>query len=86
MLMDKIIVLFNIGDYDQSIAIYKQDRGVELESAPTDSLVDTIIGFCKKYSINNIDLVGNAAYLEKYKKDFFTKYDCENLNINIVSR
>ena len=70
--MDKIIVLFNIGDYDQSIAIYQQGGGVELESAATDSLVDTIIGFCKKYSINDIDLVGNAAYLEKYKKDFFT--------------
>lgn len=86
MLMDKIIVLFNIGDYDQTIAIYKRGIGVELQSAPTDSLVDTIIGFCKEYSINDIDLVGNTAYLEKYKKDFFTKYDCKDLNINIVSR
>lgn len=85
--MDKIVVIFSLGDYEQTIAIYKSGKGVELDSAPADELVDKVIGLCKEFSISNVDLVGNNNHLEKYKADFLTRYDLENsLNVNIVAR
>lgn len=82
--MNKIVVINNMFDKNQSIVIYKDNQLIETVDADIDDMVDIVKGLCSKYSITTVDLVGNQSYLEKYKQQFNTEFS--NITVNIVSR
>lgn len=82
--MDKIIVISNMFDKEQSIAVYKNNLLITTISTPIDEMVDTVKGLLSQYSLSSVDLVGNKDFLEKYKNAFNT--DFNHINVSIVSK
>lgn len=82
--MDKIIVINNMFDKDQSVMIYKDNQLITTTDVDLDNLVNTVKGLASEYSIHNIDLVGNESFLSQFKEKFSTEFG--QLNVNIVAR
>lgn len=88
-MQDKLLCKFNLFDIDQKIYLYSAEKNkvIEIGSCAIDNISEMIIGLLVNKHINELDLSGNASYVQKtiqdIKKYQETNYELQNVRIYI---
>ena len=86
--MEKIVCSIKPCTFAQMVYVYNEEGLVETVSSTINNLGNTIMTLANKYNIQRVDLTGPKVFLsgisKKIKKEEFTKYNNNTLDIHII--
>ena len=77
----KVVVFFQPFNIIQKLEIQKNGIVVDTLKFEIKDISKAVKSACCEYDINDVYLVGNKDYLEKYKTEILTEYNLLNVNI-----
>lgn len=84
--MGNIIVNFKPFISEQEILVYIDGACVKQKRVKIEDVTNVVYGLKSNYVIDVINLVGNKDYVSKFKAELMTKFEKDNVEINIVER
>ena len=86
--MEKIVCSIKPFTLTQMVYVYNENGLLEGAPSTIDNLGNTIMALANKYNIQKVDLTGPKMFLngisKKIKKEEFTKYSNNTLDIHII--
>lgn len=83
--MTSIAVNFQPFMMNQKVYAYSDGHIVEEMDVPLDDVNNAVNTLSTKFNADEINLIGNQDYLERFKAEMSTKFS-NNVNINIISK
>ena len=81
--MDIIIVKFQPFKLLQDVMVFKKGACIDKIQIEVDRIPSIIKGLTTKYNITKVQLSGNEEYLKQYKAEILTKFNNDEILVEI---
>ena len=83
--MNNLIVNFHPFLVKQDILIYQDGACVKQDHVTIEEVVDKVHEYCVKYDISVVNLCGNAEFVSRFSRNLHTRFENNNIEIQILS-